>query len=114
MSGLARRPSPCTGRPASPGFRQTAAPVLDEIIQCALERDGRRPSELVANAPGVPDDDWLVARTVAVRIDSNGNRDTRAGEQHLQQVADENGSARTDVVDAARLAAFDDRAVGAY
>src|SRR5215831_1814772 len=76
-------------------------PELQQIVERAFERNLGAPAELRRNSRVIADDEGDVVGPVSSRVDANADGDSRARQQHIQQVANRNRATGTHVVRAA-------------
>src|SRR5206468_11287816 len=101
------RPSPTLSSPL-------IAPVVEDVVERAIEVDRGRPPDFVADPRGVAGEHRHVVRTQAQRIDADLDGDLRLGDQPLEYFADGPGLSRGHVVRTARRAPLHDCMIGAY
>ena len=89
-------------------------PVLEQILDGAIEIDLRLPAESLVDPGRVAEEQRRVVRTVAGRVYANGDRDARPGDEAIEQLANGNRDARADVEHVAGLSVLDDQAVRAH
>src|SRR5437762_2333289 len=94
--------------------RSPAAPEFEQIVGRLLEPKRWNPPELGANARRIADNDRQVVRTIPRWVDLDADGHARSRQQHVEQVANADGAAGAHVVDATRLAPFENQTIGPH
>ena len=93
--------------------RRKTPPEVEQVIQRPRQRNRRRPSELIAEPRRITDEQRHIVGPKPARIHTHANRHSRTGAEHLEDFTDGDRLTGADVVHPGRLAALENRPVGA-